>query len=302
MSIPTGILGKYAPQTLSDVVGQPHVVTCLKAFVKSPTPNAFIFHGPSGVGKTAAALALAHDLGCDPDWGGILEIPSGTQNGKEVADLLRTFHLKPLMGSGWKVAIINEADRMTEQAEAIWLDSLERLPPQTVVIFTTNNLHRLTDRFRRRCEVYAFDASGADFRRGLQAMVRRVWKGETGKRLSRVPDDLGKFELASSDYSIALAIQQIMPYARDGQSLPSRFQVPLVRSNASARETAPETPVANHAAHMRPNASSKKVSPDGGKDEGKPAPTRAFCLKCRKWIRKGEMARESAVGTVHAGC
>ena len=40
----------------------------------APHSNAFIFAGSSGVGKTAAAWALANELGCDPDWGGVVEI------------------------------------------------------------------------------------------------------------------------------------------------------------------------------------------------------------------------------------
>jgi DNA polymerase III delta prime subunit len=44
-----------------------------------------------------------------------------------------------MVGSGWKVVIINEADRMTPQAEVMWLDGLEKLPAKTVVVFTTNN-------------------------------------------------------------------------------------------------------------------------------------------------------------------
>jgi DNA polymerase III delta prime subunit len=125
--------------------------------VAAPHSNAFIFAGSSGVGKTAAAWALAKDLGCDPDWGGVVEIPSGTQDGRAVEDLLRRMHLRPMGGSGWKVVIINEADRMTPQAEVMWLDGLEKLPSKTVVVFTTNNLHKLTDRFIRRCEVQRFD-------------------------------------------------------------------------------------------------------------------------------------------------
>jgi len=153
---------------LSDIHRQSAVVRSLSAFAAAPYSNAFIFAGSSGVGKTAAAWALANELGCDPDWGGVVEIPSGTQDGRAVEDLLRRMHLRPLGGSGWKVVIINEADRMTPQAEVMWLDGLEKLPSKTVVVFTTNNLHKLTDRFVRRCEVQRFDATSDEFRDGIQ--------------------------------------------------------------------------------------------------------------------------------------
>jgi len=74
------IAGLGVEETRWDSVihGQAPVVRSLSAFAAAPHSNAFIFAGSSGVGKTAAAWALANELGCDPDWGGVVEIPSGT--------------------------------------------------------------------------------------------------------------------------------------------------------------------------------------------------------------------------------
>ena len=60
-------------------------------------------------------------------------------------------------------------------------------------------------------------------------VVRQVWKRETGTDLDTIPQDLGKFELGSDEYSIALALQQIAPYLRTGDPLPASFTVPIVR-------------------------------------------------------------------------
>jgi len=59
--------------------------------------------------------------------------------------------------------------------------------------------------------------------------VRQVWKRETGTDLDTIPQDLGKFELGSDEYSIGLALQQIAPYLRTGGPLPASFAVPIVR-------------------------------------------------------------------------
>ena len=72
-------------------------------------------------------------------------------------------------------------------------------------------------------------------------VVRQVWKRETGTDLDTIPQDLGKFELGSDEYSIALALQQIAPYLRTGDPLPASFMVPIVREERkpSLAETHP---------------------------------------------------------------
>ena len=102
-------------------------------------------------------------------------------------------------------------------------------------MFTTNNLHRLTDRFIRRCEVQRFDATSDDFRDGMVDVVRQVWKLETGRDLDVIPQDLGKFEKAGDEYSIGLALQQIAPYLRTGDPLPASFTVPIIREERGAK-------------------------------------------------------------------
>jgi hypothetical protein len=239
------LLDKYRPATLADIVGQSWVIEQLKAFVDGaefqPQSAAFVFHGPSGVGKTATAWALAADLGCDmdcPEMGGVIEIPSGQQDGRAVDDLLRSLALRPLLGSGWKVAIINEADFMTAQAAAMWLDGLENLPPRTVVIFTTNDLSRMQARFIGRCEVLQFSGDSDELKAALSDKVKRIWKAETGKALRTLPDGLGLVETADSNLSIRLAIQQLAPYLRTGRPLPRTFNAPIIRVENVGTEAA----------------------------------------------------------------
>ncbi len=53
---------KYRPRKLDEVVGQKPIIENLKAYVRSRTLPHLIFAGPSGVGKTAAAIAMANEL------------------------------------------------------------------------------------------------------------------------------------------------------------------------------------------------------------------------------------------------
>jgi hypothetical protein len=239
---------------------------------------------------------MAGELGCDPDWGGVVEIPSGSQDGAAVRELLRSLSLRPLGGSGWKVAIVNEADRMTEQAEATWLDGLERLPPRTVVIFTTNTLRRMSARFVRRCEVVEFDATSETFREGMEQLVRIIWQAETGRELHAIPDGLGKLELADDSYSIGFALQQIAPYVRIGEELPEKFHVPFIRGS-SPTVTTPKDP--------RPATASPTSAPATIPISSAlvPAPHRAYCPHCKTWICKGDPVKRTDEGKLrHAAC
>jgi DNA polymerase III delta prime subunit len=147
----------------------------------APYSCAMLFHGDSGIGKTSAAYALAYDLGCavdDAEVGGVFEIPSGSQTAESVWKILDLLRYRPLRGSGWRVLMVNECDRMARPVETIWLDALEHLPPMTVVIFTTNEPTRLSQRFHNRCEEYAFQGGSERLKPWIAALARRLWERE----------------------------------------------------------------------------------------------------------------------------
>jgi hypothetical protein len=217
----TNLVTKYRPACLDEVLGQDAVVASLKTFAANPYPAAFLFHGESGTGKTSAAYALAHELGVaveDGDIGGLFEIPSGSQSAEAVRKLLDTLCYRPLVGSGWRVCIVNECDRMSQPAETIWLDALEHLPPQTVVIFTTNNLQKLSRRFRDRCEVFGFTCHRDTIGPWIRALAQRVWEQEGGVGECPGLESIGLPTLGDLDNfhpSFRLALQQLQRTIRD---------------------------------------------------------------------------------------
>ena len=177
---------KYRPLALDAIWGQDAAVKVLRKFAADPYPAAFMFEGETGTGKTSAAMALAAALGCDltqrpPEFGGVHSIASGEQTADTVRETRRQMWLTPFCGSGWKVFIVNESDRMALPAETIWLDVLESLPPRTVVIFTTNYAGKLSQRFKDRCARLYFESDAATLRPAAERLVSAIWKAETGK-------------------------------------------------------------------------------------------------------------------------
>jgi hypothetical protein len=221
---PASLVAKYRPLYLAEVLGQPEVTASLAAFVKAPVSCAMVFHGESGCGKTSAAQAIARELGCsieDEEMGGYFEIASGEMTAEQVRDKINLLRYRPLTGSGWRVLIANECDRMQRPAETIWLDALENLPPQTVVIFTTNEPQRLSQRFLGRCETYAFQSDKTAIRPWIHALAIRIWNLEVGPGS---PPNLAKIgmpmlgDLESMHASFRLALQQLQPLVRSAKS------------------------------------------------------------------------------------
>src|ERR1043166_8746291 len=100
---------KYRPQRLADVAGQAPVVRQLAAFAADPYPAAFLFHGPTGTGKTSCACALAAELGVDVaqgELGGLWSIASGEQTAASVRAALSGLATAPWYGSGWRVLVV----------------------------------------------------------------------------------------------------------------------------------------------------------------------------------------------------
>lgn len=208
---------KYEPETLSDVLGQDDAVLQLSEFVSNPYPTAFLFAGATGVGKTASAHCLARELGCDMEsgeMGGVFEIPSGSQDTESVRNMLRTLRTRPMFGSGWRVLIVNEADRMNRSAEMIWLDGLEKLPPRTVIVFTTNEPERLSQRFRTRCEEIEFADDTQDLAPAVQGMLDNVWLAETGEPECPVPADDWMPCVGQWNVSFRYALKQLQKHLR----------------------------------------------------------------------------------------
>lgn len=219
------LLEKYRPRTLADVKGQPALVRSLKRFAKSPHPAAFLLHGPSGVGKTSAARALAGDLGVCPDMaemGGFYEIASGGMGADAVREAMKSLHFRPMMSAtGWRMLLCNEADRMTQAAETIWLDALERIPNSSVVVFTTNAPEALSRRFRERCEMHGLESDTDKLMPSIRRHCLSIWRAEGLKGEPPGLDALGRPALLGPDSmfcSFRLAVTQLAQLVRAAQA------------------------------------------------------------------------------------
>jgi DNA polymerase III gamma/tau subunit len=156
------------PRSLSQVFGQEAVVAEIRDRIYSErVPRAWLFTGESGAGKTTLsriiALALQHETWenfgelTDTDWEmlpvyDIREINGSAINGVDaMRELIQTADYLPSPPTARRVIIIDEAHRLTKNAQDVLLKPCEAEEGSTIWIFSTNEPDKLLETLRRRC-------------------------------------------------------------------------------------------------------------------------------------------------------
>ena len=159
--------------TFQDIIGQEKIVEHLKTAVETGNVNhAYILQGERSCGKEFIARIFAKALQCDNPQNGepccecqsCKQADSGNQ-----PDIIRVTHEKPntigvedirkITGdvaikpysSKRKIYIINEAEKMTVQAQNALLKTLEEPPAYVVILLLTTNVDALLQTIQSRC-------------------------------------------------------------------------------------------------------------------------------------------------------
>jgi DNA polymerase-3 subunit delta' len=165
---------------LSQVEGQPRALAQLLSGIRSGhLHHAYLFAGPSGVGKADAALRLAQAVNCsvNPEGCGqcqscasiargvhpdVATVSPGTFDGpsrdikvQQIRELCASLQLRPVVAAR-KVARILDADRMNPSSQNALLKTLEEPPPRTILILVTSSEDQILPTVRSRCLRIAF--------------------------------------------------------------------------------------------------------------------------------------------------
>jgi DNA polymerase-3 subunit delta' len=165
------------------LVGQRHVVERLQRAVAGDMTHTWLFTGPPGSGRSNAAVAFAAALQCEHGGCGechscrmaaagshpdvrVIRTERLSIGVDTVRDLVRSAALAPV-GRRWQVLVVEDADRLTEQAANALLKAIEEPNNRTVWLLCAPTVEDVlpTIRSRARLVVLATPAAAevADF-------------------------------------------------------------------------------------------------------------------------------------------
>ena len=168
---------KYRPATFASVVGQEHITRTLKnAILTGQLPQAFLFCGSRGVGKTTCARILAKTINCEHRTAdgeacnqcescrsfnegasmNIFELDAASNNSVEgIRQLVDQVQFPPQTGR-YKIYIIDEVHMLSQSAFNAFLKTLEEPPAYAKFILATTEKNKIIPTILSRCQVFDF--------------------------------------------------------------------------------------------------------------------------------------------------
>ena len=173
---------KYRPKSLKDLIGQDIVAkTIFNSIKNNKIPNAYLFHGIRGTGKTSIARIIAKSLNCEKGIENlceknfcsnceaisnsnhldVIEQDCATATGIDsVRDLIEFCRYPPSQGK-FKVLILDEIQAMSKAGAQSLLKILEEPPHYVKFIFCTTEIKKILITLLSRCS--RFDLQRVNF-------------------------------------------------------------------------------------------------------------------------------------------
>ncbi len=232
---------KYRPQRFEDLIGQDVVrETIINSIKSNKVPNAYLFTGIRGIGKTTIARIVAKSLNCkngidnlcsenfcenceaisNSSHIDVLEMDAASKTGvDDVRDLIEFSRYGPT-SSKFKIFIIDEVHMLSKQAFNALLKTLEEPPEYLKFIFATTEIKKIPITVVSRCQ--RFDLSRIKSSE-LFNFIKKIKEKENGK---------------VSDEAIKLIVKISEGSVRDALSLLDRGLLTLVKGKELDLNTA----------------------------------------------------------------
>ena len=213
---------KYRPKVFSDLIGQDIISeTIINSIKFDKVPNAYLFTGIRGVGKTTIARIVAKSLNCkngidniskqdtcenchceaiaNSNHIDVLEMDAASRTGvDDVRELIEFSRYAPTTAK-YKIFIIDEVHMLSKQAFNALLKTLEEPPEYLKFIFATTEIKKIPVTVISRCQ--RFDLTRIKSVELFQ-YIKKIKEKEKGK----VTDDALKLIVKISEGSVRDAL------------------------------------------------------------------------------------------------
>ena len=190
---------KYRPQTFDSLIGQEAMSeTIINSIKADKVPNAYLFTGIRGIGKTTTARIVAKALNClngidklceenfcenceaiiNSSHIDVMEIDAASNTGVDNVRELIEFSRYGPTSSKYKIFIIDEVHMLSKQAFNALLKTLEEPPEYLKFIFATTEIKKIPITVVSRCQ--RFDLSRIKSSE-LFEFIKNIKEKENGK-------------------------------------------------------------------------------------------------------------------------
>ena len=152
---------KYRPTEFNEVIGQSSITQTLNNAINlNQLPQALLFCGPRGVGKTSCARILARKINNqekeDDIKFNVFELDAASNNSvDDIRNLNEQVRIPPQVGK-YKIYIIDEAHMLSTSAFNAFLKTLEEPPKHAIFILATTEKNKIIPTILSRCQIYDF--------------------------------------------------------------------------------------------------------------------------------------------------
>jgi replication factor C subunit 3/5 len=149
---------KYRPKDFSELVAHEDITNTIQRLIDQNRLPHLLFYGPPGTGKTSTILACARRLYGPNYHSMVLELNASDDRGIDVVrEQIKDFaSTRKIFSSGIKLVILDEADAMTNAAQAALRRVIEKFTKNTRFCLICNYISKIIPALQSRCTRFRF--------------------------------------------------------------------------------------------------------------------------------------------------